>query len=267
MRKNWGSSSLIDRYSRPSLDIFFHAAPHSTIWSAKMRFGQQIMLVGFFHREPCEIAAMSHVAIRPEFRSLIRRSLPVQQCQYCAEAAEPSEAAGAIGKSWMQGWRITCRVCGNPLVDTAASRQLGMQSGHFAEHWETACAGEQFFESRTSSSSNLGPSPMTVLRLLMLPRWPHPHEMWSGYRQSRLLNVVLPGFDDLVHTLKLKPALFRNFFLPVDLRVPLLAGVAVVMRNPGNMISKLRDNTRSHDRRRFADIETETQNGTESTSS
>ena len=127
MRKNWGSSSLIDRYSRPSLDIFFHAAPHSTIWSAKMRFGQQIMLVGFFHREPCEIAAMSHVAIRPEFRSLIRRSLPVQQCQYCAEAAEPSEAAGAIGKSWMQGWRITCRVCGNPLVDTAASRQLGMQ--------------------------------------------------------------------------------------------------------------------------------------------
>ena len=105
------------------------------------------MLAGYFHREPSEIAAMSRVAIRPQFRGLIRRSIPLQECRYCAEVAEQSEGVGAIGKSWMQGWRITCRVCRNRLINNAASPQFGMQSGLFAELWETACEGEQFFDS------------------------------------------------------------------------------------------------------------------------
>ena len=104
---------------------------------------------------------------------------------------------------------------------------------------------------------------MTVLRRLMLPRWPVPHEIWSGYRQSRLLDVLLPGVDDVVHVAGLKPAQFRNFVPSIELRIPLLAGVAKVMRDPINVLSQLRNNTYAQDRQRFAELETEAGNGTE----
>ena len=103
---------------------------------------------------------------------------------------------------------------------------------------------------------------MTALRLLLMPRRPFPRELWDGYRPSRLLNVVLPGFDDLVHRLGLKAAQFHNFVHFVGLRVPLLAGVAIVMRDPVNVISQLRDNLSFQDRDRFASIESGATNST-----
>jgi hypothetical protein len=230
------------RLSSPSLEAL----------DQEISFGQQIMLAGFFHREPSEIAAMSHVAIRPEFRSLVRRTLPVQRRRYCFEVAEQSEASGAIGKSWMQGWRITCRVCGNRLTDTPATLESKTQSGHFAEYREMACEGETIFESCISGPRQSGPSPITVLRPLLMPRWTAPRELWSGYRPSRLLNVVLPGFDDVAYSLRLKPTQFHNFVHFVWLRIPLLAGVAFVRRDPVNVISQLGDNSYVQDRQRYA---------------
>ena len=228
----------------------------------EISFGQQIMLAGYFHREPSEIAAMSHVAVKPEFHNLIRRSHPVQWCQYCSKVAERSEGGSAIGKSWMQGWRITCRICGNRLVDTSATFESKTHWDSFARYWEMGCEGEAIFESCLSNPAQSGPSPMTALRLLLMPRRPFPRELWDGYRPSRLLNVVLPGFDDLVHRLGLKAAQFHNFVHFVGLRVPLLAGVAIVMRDPVNVISQLRDNLSFQDRDRFASIESRATNST-----
>ena len=65
------------------------------------------MLAGCFRRQPFEIAA-----VRSNMRALVGASAPQQICQACAEKAKRADAKGAIGKSWMQGWRITCRVCG-----------------------------------------------------------------------------------------------------------------------------------------------------------
>jgi len=81
----------------------------------EITLGQQIMLAGYFRRQPCEIAAMSYETVRSSMCALIRSSAPQQSCQACAEKGERGDAKGAIGKSWMQGWRITCRVCGGGL--------------------------------------------------------------------------------------------------------------------------------------------------------
>ncbi len=232
------------------------SSPSLEALDQEISFGQKIMLAGFFHREPSEIAAMTNGAIRPEFRSLIRKSLPVQRCRYCV--AERSEAGGAIRKSWMQGWRVTCRVCGNRLVDISSTLETEKQSRQFAQHWELACVGEAIFESCMSNPHQYGSSPMTVLRLLLMRRWPAPRELWSGYRPSRLLNVILPGFDDVVQNLELKPSQFHNFVRLVGLRIPLLAGVAIVMRDPVHVLSQLRDNSYVQDRKCFARIEIET---------
>ena len=99
--------------SAPSLEALDH----------EVSLGQQIVLAGFFHCEPAEVAAMSNVAVREDLRRLIRRSVPLQECRYCARSAELANARGAIGRSWMQGWRVTCRACGGPLIDSVGSQE------------------------------------------------------------------------------------------------------------------------------------------------
>ena len=66
------------------------------------------MLAGFFHCEPAEVAAMSHIAVREDLRRLIRRSVPLQECPNCAHRAELANAPGAMDAglaSYVQGLR------------------------------------------------------------------------------------------------------------------------------------------------------------------
>jgi len=67
--------------------------------------------------------------------------------------------------------------------------------------------------------------------------------MWDAYRQTWLLNVLVPGFDDMVHRFGAKAVMSRRPFLPIALRVPLLAGVAIAMHDPAQTISRLRART------------------------
>jgi transposase InsO family protein len=47
----------------------------------------------------------------------VRLTRPLQVCRRCGTDHKPAEASGAVLKSWMQGWRITCRACGSLLTD------------------------------------------------------------------------------------------------------------------------------------------------------
>ena len=64
-----------------------------------------------------------------------------------------------------------------------------------------------------------------------------------------------PGFDEMVHRFGAKAVMSRRPFLPIALRVPLLAGVAIVMRDPAQTISRLRTSTPSDGNQRFTEIE------------
>jgi hypothetical protein len=221
--------------SAPSLEALDH----------EVSLGQQIVLAGFFHCEPAEVAAMSHVAVREDLRRLIRRSVPLQECRNCARSADLANAPGAIGRSWMQGWRVTCRACGDRLVDAAGSPETETKVGVFDEYWRSAREGEELLERRAFGFDATTQSPLAIMRLLLLPRWPEPNEMWDAYRRTWLLNVLVPGFDDMVHRFGAKAAMSRKPFLPIALRVPLLAGVAIAMRDPAQTISRLRACTRT----------------------
>jgi hypothetical protein len=233
--------------SAPSLEALDH----------EVSLGQQIVLAGFFHCEPAEVAAMSHVAVREDLRRLVRRSVPLQECRYCARSAELANAPGAIGRSWMQGWRVTCRACGGALVDAAGSQETETKVGVFDEYWRSAREGEELLERHAFGFDATALSPLAILRLLLLPRWPEPNEMWDSYRQTWLLNLLVPGFDDMVHRFGAKTVMSRRPFLPIALRVSLLAGVAIAMRDPAQTISRLRTRTRSHSNQRFTEIEAE----------
>jgi hypothetical protein len=70
-----------------------------------------------------------------------------------------------------------------------------------------------------------------------------------------LLNLLVPGFDEMVHRLGATAAMSRKPFLPIVLRVPPLAGLAIAMSDPVRTISRLRAHTRRHGNHRFGQIE------------
>jgi TniQ len=221
----------------------------------EITLGQQIMLAGYFRRQPFEIAAMSYETVRSNMRALIRPSAPQQSCQVCAEKAERADAKGAIGKSWMQGWRITCRVCGARLTDEDDLQMAQASAERFSDDWDLALDGESMFEIYASAATEAGTSPLSIATLLCLPRWPAPGELSDGYRISRLLNSVVSGFDDFAHRMRLSRAMSRGLFLPISLRIPLLAGVAITARDPKAVLSRLHDHALPRARQRFAKVE------------
>jgi hypothetical protein len=220
----------------------------------EITLGQQIMLAGYFRRQPCEIAAMSYETVRSSMCALIRSSAPQQSCQACAKKGERGDAKGAIGKSWMQGWRITCRVCGGGLTDDDDPQMAQASAERFSDYWDLALDGESLFEIYASAVDETGTSPLSIAILLCLPRWPGPGELSDGYRISRLLNIVVSGFDDFAHRMGLSRAMSRGLFLPVSLRIPLLAGVAIATRDPRAILPSLYDNALPRARQRFTKV-------------
>ena len=226
---------------RRLLDHVGILSPSVEALDREITLGQQIMLAGYFRRQPFEIAAMSYETVRSNMRALTRASAPQQSCQACAEKAERADAKGAIGKSWMQGWRITCRVCGARLTNEDDPQMAEVSAERFSDYWDSALDGESLFEVYASAATETGTSPLSIATLLCLPRWPAPGELSDGYRISRVLNIVVSGFDDFAHRMELSRAMSRGLFLPVSLRIPLLAGVAITMRDPKAILSSLYD--------------------------
>jgi len=215
---------------------------------------QQIVLASCLRCEPARIAAMSHAEACNDVRRLIRRAPPAQRCQTCTESA--ASYGAPILKSWVQGWRITCRACGTRLIDIADKHtgEIAQYKDLFGTVWERACEGEAAFEQHKAGGRDV-PSPAVLMRLLLLPRWPDPSELREGYRPSRLLNTVVPGFDEAVHRHGLERHMVRQPFLPILLRIALLAGLATVMRDPVRIVTDLRRQTRLGGRQRFEALE------------
>jgi hypothetical protein len=80
-------------------------------------------------------------------------------------------------------------------------------------------------------------------------------QLWDAYRPTWLLNVLVPGFGEMVHRLGAMTAMSRKPFLPIVLRVPLLAGLVIAMSDPVRTISRLRAHTRPHSNHCLGQIE------------
>jgi hypothetical protein len=75
-------------------------------------------------------------------------------------------------------------------------------------------------------------------------------DRWVQYPRARQVLGILS------HVLE-HPRTTRMPFLPIALRVSLLAGVTIAMRDPAQTISRLCTRTRSHSNQRFTEIEAE----------
>ena len=94
-----------------------------------LTFAQAIAMSGFVRQPPDAIIAMTHTKLPTDCRTLVRVGYPQQSCRSCASQLKRDGAAGAILKSWMQGWRVTCRACGGAIADVWSDARRGRARG------------------------------------------------------------------------------------------------------------------------------------------
>jgi hypothetical protein len=140
----------------------------------------------------------------------------------------------------MQGWRATCRACGAGLADIWGDPE-GAGPKALGRFEDAARAGEQIIEAYAARRQTFPASPATMLRLLLLRRRPTPQEIRDQPElPRRLIGTIIPEFDAIADDHGLNTAIGRSTVLPMIIRVRLLAGLAAVMKNPLQQLSRLR---------------------------
>ena len=80
-----------------------------------------------------------------------------------------------------------------------------------------------------------------MLRLLLLRRRPSPQEVRDQPElPRRLIGTIIQEFDTVADDHGLNKAIGRSTVLPMIIRLRLLAGHAIVMKNPLEQLSRLR---------------------------
>ncbi len=205
-----------------------------------MTFAQAIAMSGFVRQPPYAIIGMTQTKLSADCQTLVRVRHPQQSCRSCAPQLKRDAAAGAVLKSWMQGWRVTCRACGGFITDVWSDVDSAGPTacGRFEDN---ARAGEEIVEAYAGRRRSFQVSPATMLRRLLLRRRPTPQEIRDQPElPRRLIGTIIPDFDAIADDHGLNTAIGRSAVPPMIIRIRLLAGVAAVMANPLEQLSRLR---------------------------
>jgi hypothetical protein len=197
--------------------------------------GMRAWLAHVLHCDPYVIGKMTQSQGRSCPVGLIASMRPMQVCRRCSirHSAEPT-ARGARLRSWMEGWRLGCPVCGVALVDARPINLLvrvDPTDPLLASAAELARQGELIM-TRAIRLGRSGHSLIVLMQHLLLPRVSRVRGVSRVNEIPRLLDVILPGFDRFLHGLY--PGFRRpsTLLLPLNIRIPVLAGVAQIARQP-----------------------------------
>jgi hypothetical protein len=172
---------------------------------------------------------------------LVAIGQPTQICRPCARRHDAHFVTrGARLRSWMEGWRITCPICGAALEDFRLYKrffQADPADALLARIKGSARDGEQIMD---RALRRQGPSSAhTMMRSLLLPQAPRTRPRGKTEAVPRLLDLVVPGSDDFFQRLAPEYWPCSSRMLPLSVRIPVLAGVATVLRRPEHWIDKL----------------------------
>lgn len=168
---------------------------------------------------------------------LVAIGQPPQICRPCAHRhATNVLTRGTRLRSWMEGWRLTCPICGAVLEDFRLYTRLFRADPSDAllmKIERNARDGERVMD-RASRRRDAGFAHAALMRSLLLPQTSR-----SGTRKSRLLNLVVPDAEDFFKRLPPETWPCTARMLPLSVRVPVLAGVAAVSSHPEYWVAKL----------------------------
>jgi TniQ len=224
----------------------------------QLGLGQVARLSQALYCDPKTLVEMTHTPLPAEARPLVRQGRAVLVCRSCAARHRAGDAEGAVLKSWIEAWRITCRLCARPLSETGSLRgnadTLRKTSIFGEQWWHLALEGEGIVECHIRGSVTPLSSQLALMRLLLLPSWYRPEQPFAGFYSGWLLNELVPGFDARARLIKRRVNQGAIGSIPPDLRVALLAGIALVAADPTAVIDHLRPACRLFYQRRFEEL-------------
>jgi hypothetical protein len=140
----------------------------------------------------------------------------------------------------MEGWRLTCPVCGGALEDFRLYMRLfraDRSDALLVRIESSAQEGEQIMD-RASRRRAGGSARAALMRGLLLPQASR-----IGTRgvstTPRLLDLVVPDSEDFFQRLQPENWPCTSRMLPLSIRAPVLAGVAAASSRPDYWVAKL----------------------------
>ena len=195
-----------------------------------------------FRSDPRTIRKLTQSRGRSRLAGLIATDRPIQVCRRCVCGHQAElETRGARLRSWMEGWRVSCPVCGAVMEDARPLNRLTRADPAdplLLKVADGAGEGELIMGQAVRHGRPRAPV-IALMRSLLLPRISRPRQVPSVTDKPRLLEIVVPGFDQFLrHS---NPDFRRpgTLLLPISIRIPVLAGVARVMRHPADWAERL----------------------------
>lgn len=224
---------------------------------ARLGVGQVVRIVDLFRCDPTVVVGMTHTTLPAEMAPMVGTGKAIQFCRSCHEKHQAADAGGAVLKSWREGWRITCPVCGSPLSEGARPRggdDTVRDASPFAENWDTAVNGQEIVNRHLSGGGTPLASPVAMMRLLLILSWRRADATIEGYQKSWLLNEIVRGFD--AEALRVTPSISKDAtaVVPLHLRIALLAGLAIAAKDVVGALRYLRPACRPFYQRRFDEL-------------
>ncbi|MGH1460331.1 MAG: TniQ family protein [Paracoccaceae bacterium] len=241
-------SSWISRhaafYGVTPLTMLHHCLPEASSLrevDMHMRKDQAHRIENMFRTDSKTVRAMTfEKATKPMYRFIAKA--PTQSCAKCT-----SLGPVPIRRSQLQGWRITCPICGGWLQSETSTDH----SEELAPYRDAALRGEKLLHDEAESGIPSWGSPMELAQLMLIRRisWPLPREddLW----RYRVLGVLIPEFDAILSTLTSFHHSPKHPILPLHVRPALLAGVAIVHRSGPEMLRMLQRHTFGPTRDKF----------------
>lgn len=167
--------------------------------------------------------------------------------QRCARCNHSNADPLSVLRSELQGWRITCPLCGEYYSDKAPRDCAPV----LAPYRAAARRGEVLLHNHAERGVETWMPPLEIARLLLMRRisWPLPRDgdLW----RYRLLGAIVPDFDDLLTKETAFPFSPKHPILPLHIRPALLAGVAIIDRAGPPILKMLKGHMMGENKNRF----------------
>jgi TniQ len=219
------------------------AMPSISAVDAGLAKDDERRLADLFRCDRQDIRRMTHLRKGRRPGGLIATVKPIQICRNCTARHRTTEVTrGARLCSWMEGWRLSCPVCGTRLDDVRPVHLLNkVDPGNplLVQVAPTANQGETFMNKVIHTPGRVSTYVVELMRILLLPCEDRPANHQSGIEIPRLLNLVVPGFDMFMrrhHRYFVRPG---TLLLTMSIRIPVLAGLATIVNKPDDWPERL----------------------------
>lgn len=236
-----------DFYGVTPSTMLRHGLPEATSLEAidlTQTKAQTNRIAGMFGVTPKLVRGLSFADAPKAAHRFIAKS-PMQHCARCHHSGS---GPLPVLRSELQGWRITCPLCGEPYQDKTTSdgdRTLALYRA-------AACHGETLLDNHAERRVETWLPPLEIARLLLMRRIPWPPPRNGDLWRYRLLGAIVPNFDDLLTKETAFPFSPKHPILPLHIRPALLAGVAIIDRAGPPMLKMLQGHMMGDNKNRFA---------------